>query len=166
MNRLAVVYALFVASMAFAAAEESSMFQIIRNRNTEAARRMAMTKENLEERDVHGRTPLMLAAQEGNLQIVRIIVEAGSDIDAIDHKGFTAKDLLESMLRRISQNSEESKKKRIEQMRREGFSEDVIRKDIELIESSASGLPRDPEHIAGLRDVLSYLKRAKGLQDK
>jgi hypothetical protein len=152
--------------MSFAASAEKSVFEAIKNGDVEEVKRMAKTKDTLDTRDVHGRTPLMHAAEQGNLQMATVLAEAGADINAKDKNGFTAIDLLESMLRRLNMNTPEYKQKRIEQMRREGFSEDVIRKDIQMIENPAPGLQKNADDVQKLQGVLDYLKQVKESKDK
>ena len=166
MKNLLVMTICLIASMSFADSAEKSVFEAIKNGDVEEVKRMATTKETLAARDVHGRTPLMNAAEQGNLQMATVLAEAGVDINAKDKNGFTAIDLLESMLRRIHLNTPENKQKRIDQMRREGFSEEVIRKDIQMIENSAPGLQKSAADVRKLQGVLDHLKQVKEVKDK
>jgi ankyrin repeat protein len=45
---------------------------------------------------LYGRTALMIAAAEGNLDAVRLLVEAGSDLNIVDAEGSTALSLARS----------------------------------------------------------------------
>lgn len=38
----------------------------------------------LHERDSDGRTPLLLAAREGHVDMLRVLLRAGADVDAVD----------------------------------------------------------------------------------
>ncbi len=167
MKNVLVMTVCLIVSMSFTDSAEKSVFEAIKNGDVEEVKRMATTKEALAARDVHGRTPLMNAAEQGNLQMATVLAEAGADINAKDKNGFTAIDLLESMLRRIHLSTPENKQKRIEQMRREGFSEEVIRKDIQMIENSAPGLQKkSADDVRKLQGVLDYLKQVKEAKDK
>lgn len=166
MKNLLVMTICFFATMSFADSAEKSVFEAVKNGDVEKVKRMATIKENLIARDANGRTPLMNAAEQGNLQMATVLAEAGADINVKDKNGFTAVDLLESMLRRIQLNTPENKQKRIEQMRREGFSEEVIRKDIQMIENSAPSLQKSADDVRKLQGVLDYLKQVKDEKDK
>jgi len=37
-----------------------------------------------------GQTPLMLASMQGNATLVKVLIEMGASIDAVDNNGFTA----------------------------------------------------------------------------
>jgi ankyrin repeat protein len=45
---------------------------------------------------LYGRTALMIAAAEGHLDVVRLLVEAGSDLNTVDAEGSTALTLARS----------------------------------------------------------------------
>jgi hypothetical protein len=159
MERIFMIFVILTACIAFGEEEQMTIFDAIMNGNTTEVRRMASMTKNLDARDNQGRTPLMLAAEEANMECVRVLVDAGADIDATD-KGFTVIDQLESMLRRINSNTPEFKQKRIEQMRRERFSEDVVRKDIQMFEAS---VPRqkNADDVQKWQVILDYLKKVK-----
>ena len=41
-------------------------------------------------RNIHGFTPLTMAASRGHLEVARVLLEQGADVDAQDHYGVTA----------------------------------------------------------------------------
>lgn len=50
----------------------------------------AFDRSELQSTDTDGRTPLMLAAIQGNTDIVRAMIDAGAEVDATDYNGDTA----------------------------------------------------------------------------
>lgn len=52
--------------------------------------RLARHGANLDVRDDHGRTPLIIAAHGGHIDAVRRLVAAGADIDALDSQRYDA----------------------------------------------------------------------------
>ena len=138
-NKIILVIIVLAVVSVFAAEKQKTIFEAINKGDISEVKRMASTTKNLDIKNEQGRTPLMLAAEQANMECEKALVDAGADINATD-KGFTVIDQLESMLRRIKFNAPEFKQKRIEQMRREGFSEDVIRKDIQMLEASTPRL--------------------------
>lgn len=156
----------FVLSASIAAGDEKALLQAVENGDVDGARRMAQTKEAVNATDDRGYTLLTIAALQGNLEMVRLLVEAGAEIGTPVEKGFTVVQQLESTLRRINMNTPEYKRKEAEQMRQEGLSEDVIRKHIRMIEWSAPpGPPKSAEEIRNLKAVLDYLKKAQTLKE-
>jgi ankyrin repeat protein len=64
-----------------AAANGGDLFQAIRHGDI-AAVNAELTKETLEARDKRGATPLMHAAAFGNFATLKLLVEAGADVNA------------------------------------------------------------------------------------
>ncbi|MGI6497154.1 MAG: ankyrin repeat domain-containing protein [Kiritimatiellia bacterium] len=138
-----------------------SILDAVRNGNLHEVKQMVRDKALLDKRDAHGRSPLMLAAEQGNVEITKVLIEAGADVNARDRFGFTAVDLIESILRRVHFNSPEFLRERAERMRREGFSEDVVEKELKLLKGSAvPGPQRTANDIQNLEEVLRCLKKA------
>ncbi len=157
MKSVLVVFLVLVISGAFAWAESETIFEVIKKGNVEEVKNMVSAKKDVDVKDQYGRTPLMLAAEEANMQIVKALIEAGADIDAKD-KGFTVIDQLESILRRTGEN----KKRTIEKMRRDGFSEQLI----ESLIKDAAALHESPEKIRNWQGILDYLKQVKESKGK
>jgi ankyrin repeat protein len=67
--------------LATATANGADIFQAIRNGDI-AAVRAALTRETLEARDQRGATPLMHAAAFGNFATLKLLVEAGAEVNA------------------------------------------------------------------------------------
>jgi len=74
---------------AAAAANGIEMFQAIRNGDL-AFIKAHVTKAEIEVRDRRGATPLMHAAAFGNLEIFRILLDAGADVNATNESKATA----------------------------------------------------------------------------
>ena len=74
---------------AAAAANGIEMFQAIRNGDL-AFIKAHVTKAEIEARDRRGATPLMHAAAFGNLEIFRILLDAGADVNATNESKATA----------------------------------------------------------------------------
>lgn len=166
MKKIWFVLSVWVISVSFVMAEGKTLIEAVKNGDLEEAMQMVKVKESLDAGDAQGQTPLMCAAVSGNIEMVQLLVEAGADINAQDKKGFTVIDWLEGTLRRLNMNTPEYKQKRMEQMRREGFSEEIVQKDIQMIENSAPSLQKSPADIRNLQRVLGYLKQVKEAKDK
>ena len=83
---LILVPALFAGSRT---GNTGELFQAIRNDNIELIRNN-LTKENLDARDTRGATLLMQAAAYGSLDMMKMLVDAGVDINAKNHFDATA----------------------------------------------------------------------------
>ena len=55
-----------------------------------SAKALIAAKAMLEVRDNAGRTPFHAACAAGNFEMVKLLVEAGSDPNTLDNQGFTA----------------------------------------------------------------------------
>lgn len=47
-------------------------------------------RADLDQRDSHGRTPLMVAAYTGNRRVAEVLISAGADVDALDSQRYDA----------------------------------------------------------------------------
>ncbi len=65
------------------------LIEAIRAGNAAEAQRLA-TPEAVRAADAEGATPLMVAADLGNAELIRVLVAAGAEVDARDARGFTA----------------------------------------------------------------------------
>lgn len=153
-----------VAFNAFGEDKQEALCDAVKSGEIAEVRQMANTGKNLDARDSQNWTPLMVAAQAANAEAVKLLVEAGADINATD-KGFTVIDQLESILRRINLNTPEYKQKHIEQMRRDGIKEDVIKRIIQMDEAS---IPRQnsTDAVRKWQAILDYLKQVKESKGK
>jgi len=84
---IAVSVALLLPSAGLGSGEE--LFQAIRNGNI-AVIKAHLTKSELEARDMRGATPLMHAAAFGNLEALKLILDAGADVNAHNNHNATA----------------------------------------------------------------------------
>jgi ankyrin repeat protein len=55
----------------------------------EVVKQALATGADVERRDAHGRTPLMLACRAGSFEVVKLLVEAGADVKAANAGGTT-----------------------------------------------------------------------------
>jgi len=65
------------------------LLEAIRAGNAAEARRLA-TPQAVRATGAEGMTPLMLAADLGNADLIRVLVAAGAEVEARDARGFTA----------------------------------------------------------------------------
>jgi hypothetical protein len=107
-----------------------------------------------------GWTPLMCAAEKGDLQLVKILLEKGANINVKDKQGFTVLERADSVVRRMTDCTDERKKLQREQMKREGIKDEVIEKYIRLIEGSLPANLKDPQLLPKYQAVLDYLRAA------
>src|SRR5215472_17730617 len=79
------------AALAFSATagENSELFQAIRNGDI-AFIKAHLTKAEIEVRDRRGATPLMHAAAFGNLETLKLLLDAGADVNARNDFNATA----------------------------------------------------------------------------
>jgi ankyrin repeat protein len=84
---VAVAFVLLLPSSGLGAGEE--LFQAIRDGNI-AVVKAHLSKNELEARDVRGATPLMYAAAFGNFETFKLILDAGSDVNAHNNHNATA----------------------------------------------------------------------------
>ena len=77
------------------------IFKTIEERDLAAFSLMTNDIEIVNGRNALGLTPLMVAARQGDVVMVEMLIAAGADIDAAD-KGFTVKDQVENYLSRTS----------------------------------------------------------------
>lgn len=162
MKYTAIQACIIIASVSLGmSGHKRSIIEAVLDGNTNEVQGFLQEGNTLDARDSHGRSPLMLAAEQGNIELTKTLVEAGADINAKDRYGFTAIDLIESILRRISFSSPEYLQERENKMRQEGISEESIKKRIQLIkDSSVPGPPKSEEDIRNLREVLRYLNES------
>jgi hypothetical protein len=162
MKRTFIILSILVTTGALAMQQKPALMEAVQNGDLEAVQQLSRDTRTLNTRDAYGRTPLMLAARMGHIEMAKTLIEAGVDIDAKDKYGFTAIELLESILRRIPFSSPEYLQERAEEMRQEGLSEDSIRKRIQVIADSAvPGPTKTEEDIRKLNEVLHYLRQIK-----
>lgn len=65
----------------------------LRTGAVDAARAFLARKETLSAVDGQGRSPLIIAATHGHIELVRTLVEGGADLAAVDDSGLTAADV-------------------------------------------------------------------------
>lgn len=80
-NLTALAIAITLATPAISAADSSDLFQAIRNGDS-AYIKAHLTKPEIEVRDRRGATPLMHAAAFGNLETMKVLLDAGADVNA------------------------------------------------------------------------------------
>src|SRR5579864_5015718 len=87
------LFAVGIAAVALFAApgtdNHAELFQAIRNGDARAIRR-ALTTETLEAPDSRGATPLMYAAAFGSIDAMKMLLEAGADVNAKNNFGASA----------------------------------------------------------------------------
>ncbi len=66
---------------------ETLLFWATSYNRTELVKELVTYTANFNTCDGWGKTPLMVAAQNGNVQIVQALIEAGVDLDKTDTKG-------------------------------------------------------------------------------
>jgi ankyrin repeat protein len=86
---LSLAISLSFALSAAAAGDGSELFQAIRNGDV-ASVKAHLTKPELEARDRRGATPLMHAAAFGNLETLKLLLDAGADVNARNDFNATA----------------------------------------------------------------------------
>ena len=65
----------------------------LRTGSVVAARAFLARKETLSAVDGQGRSPLIIAATHGHVELVRALIEGGADLAAADGSGLTAADV-------------------------------------------------------------------------
>jgi hypothetical protein len=70
--------------------EQGVFFEAVRNGSYAEVQRMIEAGADVNAKDSHGYTALMLAAEKGYTEIVRLLVEEGADVGARDNSGRSA----------------------------------------------------------------------------
>jgi ankyrin repeat protein len=140
--------------------EDQSMLNLINLGDVNGLKNWNGSSQALNAHNANGWTPLMCAAEKGDLQLVKLLVEKGADLGVKDKQGFTVTERAESIVRRIWANTDENKRKFSEQLRRENVSEDVIQGQLCLIENSLPANLKDPQLLPKYQAVLDYLRAA------
>jgi len=158
MRVIGFVVVMAVITSCFGGEKQATIFSAIKARNIKKVQTMAR-KGEVNKKDDSGRTPLMLAAEQGDLTVVKVLLKEGADIDARDNDGCTVITRLESILNRSGANLQTT----IENLREQGMSEKEISKLVD-----ASRIPGDvsQEEIKKIKLVLEYLKKVKSAQEK
>ncbi len=93
-----IVFILILVTLPFCVLH-GDIFQIVESQNLQSLSVLTNDIKQINSVNNFGDTPLMIAARMGNVEMVRMLVDAGADIDACN-KGFTVKEQIESYLRR------------------------------------------------------------------
>jgi hypothetical protein len=139
---------------------DSTVLDLVDKNDAEGLRRWNGSPRTLNEHNTNGWTPLMCAAEKGDIALVKILIEKGADVDAKDNQGFTVIAQIDSIVRRITCISAQHKKSYSEKMKREGYSEKEIQQDLQLFDNSLPAHLKDPQLLPKYRAVLDYLRAA------
>ena len=152
------IFFLFALAMLHRAdCRDLDIFQIISARDYKLLEAITNNAESVNSRNNNGYTPLMAAARQGDVEMVKMLIEAGADLDAQDN-GFTAENQVESYIRRVC-----NKDDNVSSMRRMGFKENIIQSYVKEVESLAG----TPELIKAWKEILQEIRdhNRRGIND-
>ncbi len=136
---------------------KGNIFESITNHDIKSLASLTNRMAIVNSRNEKGETPLMAAARLGDVEIVKILISAGAEIEARDH-GFSVKDQIDSYLRRTG----EARAQIVSFLRKDGFSEKTIR----AFEAESDKLQGTPDRIKAWKDILLILSQKTGKAKK
>lgn len=136
---------------------KGNIFESITNHDIKSLASLTNRMAIVNSRNEKGETPLMVAARLGDVEIVKILISAGAEIEARDH-GFSVKDQIDSYLRRTG----EARAQIVSFLRKDGFSEKTIR----AFEAESDKLQGTPDRIKAWKDILLILSQKSGKAKK
>lgn len=157
--KIVYVFPLVVlASCGLASDKRAAIFAAVAAGDVDRTRAMARAGQ-VDKQDSFGQTPLMFAARQGKLDIVKVLLQEGADIDVRDQYSFTVIDQLDSIVRRTGQKLEAA----AESMRKQGLSEKAISG---LVASSAVPGNLFDGDLRRVESVLHHLKAFRATVNK
>ena len=136
---------------------KGNIFESITNHDIKSLASLTNRMAIVNSRNEKGETPLMVAARLGDVEIVKILISAGAEIEARDH-GFSVKDQIDSYLRRTG----EARAQIVSFLRKDEFSEKTIR----AFEAESDKLQGTPDRIKAWNDILLILSQKSGKAKK
>ena len=91
--RTAAAILFLAAGFCQAAQAEDTIYDVINREDTKAFSDMVMLGYDIDEQDIDGYTPLMIAAKNGHRFTVELLVRRGADVNFRNVKGETALDI-------------------------------------------------------------------------
>ncbi len=71
----------------FSVAQESSLFTLVKSgKHSAVSALLKKGNSKIERRNINGDTALLVAARRGDIKMLKLLVENGADINAMDHK--------------------------------------------------------------------------------